>query len=74
MIKTLAFHSYTIVKIVAAATLLIIALMSYLNIPLSLPIVSLSFLIGGIYVGYVIAYYSIKYLKEENIKKKLPFN
>ena len=32
------------------------------------------FFITGIFVGYGIAYYSIKYLREEGIKKGLPLN
>lgn len=75
MIKKLALHSYTIVKIGAAATLLIIALIKYiLKVQMSLPFVAVFFSIAGIYVGYTIAYYSIKYLREEEIKKQLPLN
>ena len=75
MIKKLAYHSYTIIKIVAALVLLVVTLLKYLfKIEASLPMVAIVFLIGGIYVGYVIAYYSIKYLRDENVKKKLPLN
>ena len=75
MIKQLAHHSYSIVKILVATILVVISLSSYFfKIEMSLPIAATVFFAGGLYVGYVIAYYSIKYLREENMKKKLPFN
>ena len=75
MIKKLAVNSYTTIKIMAASMLLIVTFLKYLfNVEMSLPIVAVFFLIVGIYVGYVVAYYSIKYLRDEDVKKKLPLN
>jgi len=71
----MAFHSYSIVKLVAASALLTVVIWKYyVDINLTLPVVALFFFIEGVFVGYVIAYYSIKYLRTDGIKEKLPQN
>ncbi|MBS1976576.1 MAG: hypothetical protein JST46_04360 [Bacteroidetes bacterium] len=75
MLRKLTYHSYTIVKVGSASILLVIVLAYYLfKVEISLPIVAIFFFVSGIFVGYVIAYYSIKYLRDEGIKKRFPLN
>ena len=75
ILKKLAYHSYTLVKTMAILILFLVVALNYLfKIEISPPIIAIFFFLEGIYVGYTIAYYSIKYLKNESLKKKLPLN
>jgi hypothetical protein len=73
-LEKLARSSFSIVKIMFVASLVGAFILKLFTEQIPLLITAIFFLITGIYVGYVIAYYSIKYLREDDIKKKLPLN
>jgi hypothetical protein len=70
----LALKSYTIVSITFIVNFVTVFFIRFFIDPIPLIVTASFFLITGIYVGYVISYYVIKYLKDEEIKKKLPLN
>lgn len=75
MIKKLALHSYTIVRILFGFSFMAVVLLQsfiYDNVPKL--IFYFFFLITGIFIGYTIAYFAIKYLNKEDFKNKLPMN
>jgi hypothetical protein len=74
MIKKLAFHSYSIIKICAALALVLAALLKFFLNDMPLLFAIVFFFVIGIYIGYVMAYYSIKYLRKEGFKDSLPVN
>lgn len=75
IISRIAFHSYSIVKIAAASAILIVSVLKYFfDLKLTIAVVAISFFVAGTFVGYLFAYYSIKFLRDEGIKKKLSRN
>ena len=74
ILYTLAKKSYSIVSILFVVSFSSVFILRYFVERIPLLITAVFFLIAGVYMGYLIAYYSIKYLKEENMKKNLPLN
>lgn len=70
----LAEKSYAIVSIVFIMNFVTVFILRLFIDSMPLMITVIFFLITGIYVGYCISYYSIKYLREENIRKNLSQN
>lgn len=73
-LNKLALKSYAIVSIVFIVNFTTVFFLRFFIDQIPLVVTAIFFLITGIYVGYVIAFYSIKYLREDDIKKKLPLN
>lgn len=74
LLTILAEKSYAIVSIAFIVNFTTVFFLKFFVDPIPLVITAIFFLITGVYVGYIGAYYSIKYLKEENMKNKLPLN
>lgn len=74
--KKIALHSYTIVRVVFGVSFLSLIVSYYFIFGNATPlwIFCSFFLATGIFMGYVIAYYSIKFLNREDIKNRLPLN
>ena len=76
-LNKLILKSHAIVSIVFIVNFATVFFLRFFVDPIPLVITAIFFLITGIYVGYIIAHYSTKYLKElrdEEIKKQFPMN
>ena len=74
-LKLVALKSYAIVKWIFILNLVgCFLLKSFLFDRLPMLVICMFFLSTGIYAGYSVAYYSIKYLNREDVKDRLPLN
>lgn len=70
----LARKSYAIVSILFIVNFVAAFLLRLFIDSMPLWVTVIFFLITGIYIGYSIAYYLNRYLREENIRRNLPQN
>lgn len=75
--QKIAYHSYSLVRILFVTNLVFIVIIHLIldeneNVPIL--ILYTFWLITGIYIGYIISYFSFKYLNKKNMKDNLPLN
>lgn len=74
LLEKLANSSFGMVKILFSFSFIMAFIIKCFYDGTSLLLAAIFFLNSGIYIGYSIAYYSIKYIQHNDIKKSLPLN
>lgn len=75
VVHILAFHSYTIVKGLTSVVIVVSAfLRSVFEYEVTLTFTAGFFLVIGMFVGYSVAFYSIKLLRDRDVKSRFPLN
>ncbi len=74
LLEKLAKNSFALVNILFSLSFIIAFIVKCFYDGTSIIFLAIFFLNVGIYIGYCLAYYSIKYIQHNDIKKSLPLN